>query len=77
MTENLDFELYFDETILNTFIIIYRRSKFPKSPKISKFGNIFIGSFRQYDIEKVIFRQDYGDSFCFFIKSLKLFFYDF
>ena len=64
LKNDLDFEFYLNGTILNSF---YRRSKFPKSPKIPKFGNIFIGSFWLYDIEKVILGQDYGDSLRFFI----------
>ena len=58
-------------------IISQGRSKFWQSPKIPRFGNFSLGSFWKYDIHKAIFPEFYGDSFCFFIKSLKIFFFIF
>ena len=51
------------------YIISYGRSKFWKSPKIPKFENFHIGFFWKYDIEKVIFHEDYRASFCFLIEK--------
>ena len=39
------------------FMKIFDKAKFPKSPKISKFWNISLGSFWIFNIEKVCFRH--------------------